>query len=207
MSSEQTKQVAEATAKKRLPKGERSRQLLDVAWSIVRSEGTDALTLGLLAERAGVTKPVVYDHFGTRTGLLGVLYGEYDARQNALMDAALQAAGKSLTTVARVIAAAYVNCVMEMGRELPGVSAALAGSPELDALKKQHEAAFLAKCRDAVQPFAKRPIAPAAMRAMLGAAEAVSFAAAAGEFDPVDAENEIYDAIVRIAQRSAKPAT
>ena len=31
---------------------------------------------------------------------------------------------------------------------------------------------------------------------------AVSFAAAAGEFDPADAESEIYDAIVRIAQRA-----
>jgi hypothetical protein len=40
------------------------------------------------------------------------------------------------------------------------------------------------------------------MRAVLGAAESVSFAAAAGEFDPVDAENEIYDAIVRIARRA-----
>ncbi len=39
------------------------------------------------------------------------------------------------------------------------------------------------------------------MRAMLGVAEAVSFAALAGEVDPVDAENEIYDAIRRIVRR------
>jgi hypothetical protein len=39
------------------------------------------------------------------------------------------------------------------------------------------------------------------MRAMLGTAEAVSFAAAAGELDRVDEELEIYDVIVRIAQR------
>ncbi|MET3496404.1 TetR/AcrR family transcriptional regulator [Variovorax boronicumulans] len=202
MSSKQTKPVEQAAAKKRLSKDERSRQLMDVAWSIVRSEGTDALTLGYLAERAGVTKPVVYDHFGTRTGLLGILYGEYDSRQHARMDEALRASGKSLRAVAKVIASTYVNCVMEMGREMPGISAALAGSPELDALKKALEAAFLVKCRDALQPFAKQPMAPAAMRAVLGAAEAVSFAAAAGEFSPGDAENEIYDAIVRIVQRA-----
>jgi AcrR family transcriptional regulator len=202
MSSNQTKPAVQAAAKKRLPKEDRNRQLMDVAWSIVRSEGTDALTLGYLAERAGVTKPVVYDHFGTRTGLLGVLYEEYDNRQHALMDEALQASGKSLPAVAKVIAATYLNCVMEMGREMPGVSAALAGSPELDALKKKLEAAFLAKCQAALQPFAKRPIGPAGMRAMLGTAEAVSFAAAAGELEPVDAENEIYDAIVRIARRT-----
>ncbi len=39
------------------------------------------------------------------------------------------------------------------------------------------------------------------MRAMLGVAEAVSFAALAGEVEPVDAEEEIYDAIRRITRR------
>ena len=118
------------------------------------------------------------------------------------MDEALQASGKSLPAVAKVIAATYVNCVMTMGREMPGVSAALAGSPELDALKKRLEAAFLAKCQAALQPFAKQSIGPSGMRAMLGTAEAVSFAAAAGELDAADAKNEIYDAIVRIARRT-----
>lgn len=202
MSSEQTNGGFQATTKKRLPKDERNRQLMDVAWSIVRGEGTDALTLGYLAKCAGVTKPVVYDHFGTRTGLLGALYREYDSRQHALMDQALKASGKSLPAVAKVIAVAYVNCVMEMGREMPGVSAALAGSPELDNLKKEHEAAFLVKCRNTLQPFSKQPIGPAGMRALLGTAEAVSFAAASGELDPTDAENEIYDVIVRIALRT-----
>jgi AcrR family transcriptional regulator len=201
MSSKRMSPAAEAPAKRRLSKEHRNRQLLDVAWSIVRSEGTDALTLGYLAERAGVTKPLVYDHFGTRTGLLAVLYAAYDGRQHERMDEALRTAGKSLPAVAKVIASAYVGCVMEMGREMPGVSAALAGSPELDALKKKHEAAFLAKCQATLQPFARKPLGLAGMRAMLGTAEAVSFAAAAGEVDPADAENEICDAILRITRR------
>ena len=52
--------------RRRLSRDERQRQLLEVAWRLVREEGTEALTLGRLAEQAGVTKPVVYDHFGTR---------------------------------------------------------------------------------------------------------------------------------------------
>lgn len=135
------------------------------------------------------------------TGLLPALYGEYDSRQHALMDEALSASATSLPAVARVIASANVNCVMEMGREMPGISAALAGSPELDAMKKKHEAAISAKCQATLQPFSKQPIGPAGMRAMLGTAEAVSFAAAAGEVDPEDAEDEIYDAILRITRR------
>lgn len=201
MSQSQMKQNYEVASKRRLPKEARHRQLMEVAWAIVRSEGSDALTLGYLAERAGVSKPVVYDHFGTRTGLLRDLYKDYDARQHDLMDEALQACKQSLPAVAHVIASTYVDCVMQMGREMPGVSAALAGSPELDALKKEHEALFLAKCRNALQPFAKKPLAPAGMRAMLGTAEAVSFAAAAQELDPADALNEIYDVILRITRR------
>lgn len=195
-------QDSDAGVKKRLPKQARHRQLMDVAWSVVRTEGSDALTLGYLAERAGVSKPVVYDHFGTRTGLLRDLYKDYDARQHLRMDEALQGCAPTLRAVARVIASTYVNCVMQMGREMPGVSSALAGSPELEALKKEHEALFLAKCRDALQPFARKPLGRAGMRAMLGTAEAVSFAAAAQELDPADAEEEIYDAIVRIAKRA-----
>ncbi|MFD2299357.1 TetR/AcrR family transcriptional regulator [Paracidovorax citrulli] len=201
MSSHPKKPDAGRAIQRRLPKEARQRQLLDVAWSIVRSEGSDALTLGHLAERAGVTKPVVYDHFGTRNGLLAALYEEYDGRQHARLDEALAACTRTLPAVAQVIAASYVGCVMTMGREMPGVSAALAGSPELDALKKAHETLFMDKCRHALEPFAKKPLKQAAMRAMLGVAEAVSFAALAGEVEPVDAEEEIYDAIRRITRR------
>lgn len=201
MSSHPTKPGAGRPVQRRLSKEARQRQLLDVAWSIVRGEGSDALTLGYLAERAGVTKPVVYDHFGTRNGLLAALYQEYDDRQHALLDEALAACARTLPAVARVIASSYVDCVMTMGREMPGVSAALTGSPELEALKKAHEALFLDKCRQALEPFAKKPLKPAAMRAVLGVAEAVSFAALAGEVDRVDAEHEIYDAVRRITLR------
>lgn len=40
-------------SRKRLSREERRRQLLDVAWQLVREEGTDALGLGRLAEQAG----------------------------------------------------------------------------------------------------------------------------------------------------------
>lgn len=82
--------------RRRLSRDERQRQLLEVAWRLVREEGTEALTLGRLAEQAGVTKPVVYDHFGTRAGLLAALYQDYDLRQTALMEAALEASEATL---------------------------------------------------------------------------------------------------------------
>jgi AcrR family transcriptional regulator len=183
---------------------ERQRQLLDVAWQLVREEGTEALTLGRLAEQAGVTKPVVYDHFTTRPGLLAALYQEFDARQTALLDAALQTSEPTLASKAMVIASSYVDCVLLQGREIPGVIAALTSSPELEKIKREYEAIFMDKCRNALLPYAGTGvIAPASLRAMLGAAEALSHAAATGEITPVQAQDELFATIVAMVERSA----
>lgn len=191
------------TPRQRLSRDERHRQLVAVAWRLIREEGTDALSLGRLAERAGVTKPVVYDHFGTRGGLLAALYGEFDARQTRLLDAALAAAQPSLEAVAGVVASSYIGCVLTQGREVSGIVAALAGSPELEAVKRGYEAAFLEKCRAVLSPFADGgEITAARLRAMLGAAEALSGAAATGELALAEAEAELRDTIAAMVVRS-----
>ncbi|MDF0732103.1 TetR/AcrR family transcriptional regulator [Pseudomonas entomophila] len=191
-----------AVPRKRLSREERRRQLLDVAWQLVREEGTDALSLGRLAEQAGVTKPVVYDHFETRTGLLAALYEEYDTRQTAMLDTALAGCEATLQSRAGVIAQAYVDCVMTMGREIPGLSAALEGSPELEALKRRYEWAFLGKCREALVPFVARgEISAAGMRLLVGAAEGLSQAAAAGELGADEAKAELSAAITAMIAR------
>lgn len=188
--------------RRRLSREERHRQLMDTAWRLVREEGTDALTLGRLAEQAGITKPVVYDHFGTRTGLLIALYREFDDRQTALLQAALQTGEPTLAGRAAVIASAYLDCVLAQGREIPGVVAALTSSPELEKVKRECDAAFRETCRGALAPFAKAgAIAPAGLWAMLGAAEALSAAAANGELTAAEAEAELAETIVAMVAR------
>ncbi|WLG88460.1 TetR/AcrR family transcriptional regulator [Pseudomonas cucumis] len=204
-STEITEQDSSPLPRRRMSREERQRQLLDVAWQLVREEGTEALTLGRLAEQAGVTKPVVYDHFTTRPGLLAALYQEFDARQTSLMDAALQTSESTLASKAMVIASSYVDCVLLQGREIPGVIAALTSSPELEKIKREYEAIFMDKCRNALLPFAGTgEIAQASLRAMLGAAEALSHAAATGEITPVQAQDELFATIVAMVQRSAR---
>ncbi|MBT2372157.1 TetR/AcrR family transcriptional regulator [Pseudomonas fluorescens] len=191
--------------RRRLSREDRLRQLLDVAWQLVREEGTEALTLGRLAEMAGVTKPVVYDHFITRAGLLAALYKDFDERQNALMDAALEASEASPEGRARVIASSYVDCVLLQGREIPGVIAALTGAPELETLKREYEMIFLVKCRDVLAPFAPSgTITLASLRAMLGAAEALSHAAASGEISPAEAQEELFVTINAMVNRNGQ---
>lgn len=204
-STEIPEQDSSPPPRRRMSREERQRQLLDVAWQLVREEGTEALSLGRLAEQAGVTKPVVYDHFTTRPGLLAALYQEFDARQTALMDAALQTSEPTLDSKAMVIASSYVDCVLLQGREIPGVIAALTSSPELEKIKREYEAIFMDKCRNALLPFAGTgEIAPASLRAMLGAAEALSHAAATGEITPVQAQDELFATIVAMVERSAR---
>lgn len=193
--------------RRRLSREDRHRQLLDTAWRLIRDEGTEALTLGRLAEQSGVTKPVVYDHFGTRGGLLAALYREFDARQTALMDAALAASEPTLTSKAAVIASSYVECVLLQGREIPGVIAALASSPELERIKRDYEAGFIEKCRIVLAPFVGGgTIASPGLWAMLGAAEALSHAAATREITAAQARDELFETIVAMVARSERGA-
>ncbi|MBB5736392.1 AcrR family transcriptional regulator [Xanthomonas arboricola] len=193
----------DVSPRRRLPREERTRQLLAKAWQLIGEEGTDALTLGRLADAAGVTKPVVYDHFGTRNGLLAALYQDYDARQTAIFDAAVEAAAATLQDKARVIATSYVNCVLTQGREISGVVAALTGSPELAAVKKQYQHAFIAKCAALLAPFcASSGISPASLWAMLGAADALSDAAVAGDLSEAQAQHELQAIILGMVERN-----
>lgn len=189
-----------SASQRRLPKEHRQRQLVDTAWAVVRQEGTEALTLGRLAEAAGVTKPVVYNHFGTRSALLVLLYREFDARQTDRMAQALQASAPTLEDRATIIASAYIDCVMTQGREITGIIASLASSPEMEAVKRECENVFLTHCRDALAPFAPT-IGQAGLRAMLGAAEALSAAAANGELRQDEAQEELYETVVAVVRR------
>jgi len=189
--------------RRRLSRQDRHEQLVRVAWQLVREEGTEALSLGRLAERAEIAKPVVYDHFGTRAGLLAVLYQDFDARQTRLMDVALEDSEPTLESKATVIASSYVDCVLLQGREIPGVIAALAGSPELERIKRDYRAGFIEKCRRVLAPFTgDAGIATAGLWAMLGAADAVSEAAAMGDISAGQARDELYEIILSLAARS-----
>lgn len=187
--------------RKRLTREQRLEQLLAVSRQLIAEEGTDSLSLGRLADAAGITKPTVYDHFGTREGLLTALYRDFELRQNLLIDAAMAAGEATLQGKARAIADSYVDCVLAEGREIPGVLAALEGSPELARLKRACQLEFLGKCRDVLAPFAGA-LSAAGLWGMLGAADALSGAAVAGEIDHGQAREELLAVIVSLVKRS-----
>ncbi|CAN7329458.1 TetR/AcrR family transcriptional regulator [Knoellia sp. LjRoot47] len=54
----------------RMKRDERERQLLDVAENVFAGHGYQETTMELIAAEAGITKPVIYDHFGSKENLL-----------------------------------------------------------------------------------------------------------------------------------------
>ncbi|NLE82446.1 MAG: TetR/AcrR family transcriptional regulator [Rhodococcus sp.] len=190
-------------ARTRLSRADRYDQLVEVSWALVRAEGTDALTLGRLAEHAGVAKPVVYSHFASRAALLAALFKEFDDRQTAMLEEYLDAAEETLDGRANAIANSYVGCTLAQGRELTGVLAALEGSPELEQVKRESEHAYTERCREVLAPFGTvdGPSRPS-MTAMFGAAEALSHAAIVGTLSPDEAESELAAMIVAIVGKN-----
>src|SRR5688500_907945 len=98
----------------RLSKAARREQLLDAALAIVWDRGADGLTLVTLAEAAGVSRPIAYDHFGTRAGLLLALYRRLEERHRAAVAEALRTAPPSAGAIAQVMSRAYFACATDM---------------------------------------------------------------------------------------------
>jgi len=64
----------------RLPAAERRRQLLDVALATFAARGFHATSMNELAEAAGVTKPVLYQHFPSKRDLYLELMEDVSSR-------------------------------------------------------------------------------------------------------------------------------
>jgi AcrR family transcriptional regulator len=191
-------------ASKRMPKEQRRRQLLDTAYEMVRAEGTDALTLARLAERAGVTKPIAYAHFGSRPGLLAALYRHYEERQTAAMQAAVAADGRTLEDVAQIVAGAYVDCVLTAGPECDEIASALSAFEETKDFLQASRDYYVEEFRRAFASLASLPdeAGRAVYAGLLGAAETLSYAAASGRLS----RDEAVDALVRIMVGTLAPA-
>ena len=77
----------------RLPAAERRRQLLDVALAAFGREGFHLTSMNELAEAAGVTKPVLYQHFGSKRELYLEVLRDVGGRMMADVGKAIAGAG------------------------------------------------------------------------------------------------------------------
>lgn len=79
----------------RLTRADRRDLLLDAAAGLVAESDVEAVSMDAVAERAGVSRPLVYKHFSNRNEVLAALY----RRESDLLHAELTAAVSAATTV------------------------------------------------------------------------------------------------------------
>lgn len=104
---------------KRLSPADRREQLLDVARGIVAEGGFTDVSVAAVAERGGVTRPVVYDSFGSREELLDELIARETERMGAavrrsMADVALAAPGADRLAVLRTALVRFLGEVRAM---------------------------------------------------------------------------------------------
>lgn len=177
-------------AASRLPKEVRRQQLLATALLIIRDEGADRLTLGNLAIRAGVSKPVVYEHFGTRSGLLIELYRWIDTERVSAFQAAMAAETRGQEETIRLLATTYIHCATDITDDFHTVGAALAGSQEKAAVFQELLNNVIMMFVAVLKPFDTLPAGELEKRCIgfVGAGEALSSALVRGTLDAREAE-------------------
>ncbi|UUV33011.1 TetR/AcrR family transcriptional regulator [Amycolatopsis roodepoortensis] len=192
------------TAPTRLSKEARREQLLDVALEIVRADGADGLTLPTLAEAAEVSRPIVYNHFGTRPGLLLALYRRLDERHRAAIARALEETSPTAVDVAEAISVAYFACATDIP-EFNAVSSALKGNPEMEASRRDLHEGYTDLMADALTPYSG--LSRAALRlhcvGALGAAEAIAGELNRGATTAADAVAALTGVILGRIERTA----
>jgi AcrR family transcriptional regulator len=105
------RQPVAARKNPRLPRAERRVQLLDVSRGVFAERGFEAATLEEIAERAGVSRPIVYGHFGDKQRLFEAVVSAEIARVEAAVGDALATPGEPRELLERGLRAffAYVR--------------------------------------------------------------------------------------------------
>lgn len=160
----------------KLSKELRREQLLDVAMAIVRDRGVDELTLATVAAASGVSRPIAYDHFETRGGLLVALFRRIQDRQVQALREVLAAAPTDLGALADVMSAAYFACYGDMDTDALAVSSALQGSDELAQQQRALLDQYIDVMCEALRQYSSAPKRELRLRCagLLGAAEALA---------------------------------
>lgn len=121
----------------RLTREDRREQLLDAAADVVVERGIGALTMEGLAERAGVSKALPYQHFDNANAVLLALYRREIDTMGQRVLAAVEGVREPDERV-RLAVHAYFDIVVERGRVLgvfvgSGAGSAIAAAADGDA--------------------------------------------------------------------------
>jgi len=97
--------MASVSSVTRMTAAERREQLLDVTREIVGESGFHAVSIEAVARRAGITRPIVYGHFGDLPGLLEAMLDRETARAVGQLAAILPSADSPADPAEALVAA------------------------------------------------------------------------------------------------------
>ncbi|MDQ6847816.1 MAG: TetR/AcrR family transcriptional regulator [Candidatus Dormibacteraeota bacterium] len=162
--------------RRRLPRAEREEQLLDVAQAVFAERGFRASSMDEIALRAGVTKPVLYDHFGSKDGLIAACIRQAGGQLLRDVDSAVTAASGA-AQILEAGFAAFFSFVESFGQGwfmLIGESSVL--GPAADAVEsiRRQQAAYVAEKLAVELPGTLPDHLGAFAEGIIGAAERVA---------------------------------
>ncbi|WP_255375648.1 TetR/AcrR family transcriptional regulator [Saccharomonospora sp. CUA-673] len=81
--------------RKRMPRAQRERQMIQVAEAVFAERGYTAASMDEIAERVGVSKPMLYEYFNSKEGLLLACIREARAELRRVTEQAVAQAGNA----------------------------------------------------------------------------------------------------------------
>lgn len=90
-----------------MPRAERERQMIEVAEEIFAERGFQATSMDDIAERVGVSKPMIYEYFGSKEGLLVACIRAAHAELLSVTLASVEGAGSAEEALRRGLTAFF----------------------------------------------------------------------------------------------------
>ena len=157
---------------------DRTRQLLEVAEEVFAERGIAAASMDEIAERAGITKPVLYDHFGSKDGLLAAVIARAGAELGAAVEGAVSGAQAADEALAEGLRAYFIFMQKHRAAWLALLNETATNSAGARALEqiRQERAQFIAALIVAEVPGADMTRAMTYAQAVIGACERLATA-------------------------------
>jgi AcrR family transcriptional regulator len=115
--------ASESVQRARLARADRRDALLDAALALVAEGDIESVSMEAVAERAGVSRPLVYKHFANRSELLAAVYQREAAVLHAELSAAVVAA-ESVADMFRALVRGALRAEAQRGAAFAALRAA-----------------------------------------------------------------------------------
>jgi AcrR family transcriptional regulator len=138
-----------------MPRAQREEQILRVAEEVFAGRGFQATTMEDIAERVGVTKPLIYEYFGSKEGLLSACITRARTQLRVATEAAWEEVGTEapLEVVFRAGVHAFFEFIDEHANAFVLIqqegAVASQASPLIESIREQQSAATMATFRKA----------------------------------------------------------